>query len=896
MHLVLAPGADVGASPETPSGSGRCFGGQVIGPLGLLEVIETACGLRRPQADELERLAAWQAKLARVSGDPFWRASFEMDAWATARTLLGWRDELVAAGARVADLVGLRLGALAAAEVAGPVLPPGAADRLAAAVTRLSGQRALPIDRLRVSGGTRRWTVGVRRLIDAIRACGVPVEAANRPVVAATGDLRRVQTWLTGGARERLEGDGSFAIVWAQSELAAADAAASWLDAAHGDGADRLTVLAGGDTRLLDAALRRLGVPALGRTVPSQSRGVLQVLRLAFATRWAPFDPRAVMDLLLLPTSPVPSWAGRALARRLSEAPGREPAAWQAIYDVARGRQALRLEAEAIPAEDLHARLAAADERWADWLLGDLHDPAHGMPVGEAVIVCSRFGHWARSHAAATGDPLFTAAAAVADQLADALTKAGAKAFNAIQLDAMLNDAIGPGLTDPNSGPEASNWTLIERPGAVWAPIRSLFWWSCIGPVAAPPPAPWTPEEKADLASRLVVLDDSGSVAEALAAECREAVLWASERVVLVAPRSVAGEPTATHPLIHEIRPLLGTRSVAVEVDAEIIFAAARPALAGLRVARSPVVASRLPTPRRDWTFDAAALPVHQRLSPTGLERLLGCPLSWTLRDGAGLRSGRRAEIPEGDRLIGLLAHAVAEEVFRPGPPPAAEEARRCAEAALARLVPARAASLLLRGAAGQYGEAVSSIARAMGALAEFLADRELAIVGLEQQGRAVDPFGLGFDLEGRMDLVAEAAGGRRVVIDLKWARGLRHRRNEVEEGRSIQLAAYARLLRDESAGFPSGTYLMLRQRRALSSDATLGGDQAVPGPALDETWEAVQQTVRSVWADLHAGRASAAGVPPDGADEPPEPAPPAPREPCRFCDFGRLCGKMVAR
>jgi hypothetical protein len=77
------------------------FGAPVVGPAGLVTLLEAELGLGDPPSSVLDRVVAWQAKREAADGsERFWTRSLAADAWATARLLLGWRDDLVAAGWR----------------------------------------------------------------------------------------------------------------------------------------------------------------------------------------------------------------------------------------------------------------------------------------------------------------------------------------------------------------------------------------------------------------------------------------------------------------------------------------------------------------------------------------------------------------------------------------------------------------------------------------------------------------------------------------------------------------------------------------------------------------------------------------------------------------------------
>ena len=79
------------------------------------------------------------------------------------------------------------------------------------------------------------------------------------------------------------------------------------------------------------AALRRRGLPRIGASATSPLRGILQLLPLALATRWKPFDAVRMLEFLQTPHSPVPREVRHALARLLPECPGRGGPEWEAV-------------------------------------------------------------------------------------------------------------------------------------------------------------------------------------------------------------------------------------------------------------------------------------------------------------------------------------------------------------------------------------------------------------------------------------------------------------------------------------------------------------------------------------------------------------------------------------
>ena len=100
MHIVFGMMADGFAYPDFPGDGPGCLNGCIVGPLGLLEILETKLGLGGPPVTPVVRITAWQKKLqeAGKTGKRFWAASLAADPFSTARLILSWRDALVEGG------------------------------------------------------------------------------------------------------------------------------------------------------------------------------------------------------------------------------------------------------------------------------------------------------------------------------------------------------------------------------------------------------------------------------------------------------------------------------------------------------------------------------------------------------------------------------------------------------------------------------------------------------------------------------------------------------------------------------------------------------------------------------------------------------------------------------
>ena len=339
MKVIFGMACDGRVYPDFPGELEAVLGDFVVGPLGLTEMLEIELGMTGPQASATVRVAAYVAKLkAALIAKPaiFCSAAFTSDPWEVAGTLLEWRDGLVGAGWKAQTCGSGRIDDLVLVERQTPQLPSGSSDRLCALIEALESQPTLRLEAVSLVEPHDYLPAPIRRLIDTLADCGVTVSTLPTPKATVASDLQRAQTFLDHGAVDPFVGDGTLVTIEADTSLMAAEAVADWLAASpDADLANTVILSPDGDTALLDAALEARGLPALGQSAASPWRGALQILPLAFAANWAPFNAKILLDLLMLPRPPIGRGAARKLARALAREPGTVRAIWaQAWADI----------------------------------------------------------------------------------------------------------------------------------------------------------------------------------------------------------------------------------------------------------------------------------------------------------------------------------------------------------------------------------------------------------------------------------------------------------------------------------------------------------------------------------------------------------------------------------
>ena len=438
MDLIFGLACDSSAYPDFPGKGEGAVDAAVVGPRGLTDILELRLGLTGPRSAEALRIAAYAAKLRAALAaptPPFFAAAFARDTWTTAKALLGWRDQLRAAGWQGQAIGTPRVDDLALAESQGPALPPGTPDRLDILTRALADQPNLSIATLRLVEPRSLLPPPYRRLVNRLEGSGIQVQGAPDRRSGTETDLERVQTFLSTGVPRQLTGDASFMIIEADTALMAAEGLAEWLAAGSEDDlADTVVVSCDGDTAMLDRALQARGLPALGQSTASPWRGALQVLPLAFAASWAPFNAKALLDLLLLPRPPIGRGAARKLAKALAREPGTGGMAWNQAWADLKAEVEERFANH--PAGE--TEIARRQARWREWTAGGLYSRVDGMPAEAARRIATRVGQWAVETDAGAADPLLLSVAGAASSLVQAIDVLGQDPLPALLVERMI--------------------------------------------------------------------------------------------------------------------------------------------------------------------------------------------------------------------------------------------------------------------------------------------------------------------------------------------------------------------------------------------------------------------------------------------------------------------------
>ena len=848
------------------------------GPLRLISILETRLGVVGPKPGQPIRIASYLAAMETLckTGDPFYKKSFEADGWSSARSLLALRDQLRLSGWDGCDLgTSARLTDMAMLEKEADVLP-GLAERIEEVLGALATYGISGISEIALNGHEQaEWPSCWRRLFAALEAAGVSIDVIQPEYSSGTSsDLEMLHGALSAQdiGDASFQADGSLICLSASTALEAADALGAWL-AAEETTEGTVAIVAESGAEVLDAAMHRYGLPRPGGGGRSQWRAALQLLPLGLGIHWAPFDPQRYLEFLTAPICPLhPAMAGR-LVRALEKFPGLGGKKW--------------LEALA-KCEEWAKKRENANELLDDlrfWTEVKRVSPHAGLGVKTISTVCQRLSDWSAKGAKSREGRLMGAVSGMASELAEAARATGRQAIPKSQLDRMLDSVIGGGAAVADRA-EASPWVVLSHPGQLGGNIDTIIWWNFTMTGLPSGRLPWTDGEMEALSKADVHMDDVDLQRNLELSSWQQVACNAGKRLILVMPVQDGGEPLAPHPFWENI---VAAMNLSEEMDIPAMTISASQlrrgdgALLERAIPLEPVTGNAALEFQEAWQAPTDVIERREKESPSGMSQLIKCPLAWVLNHVLKVNATGSPTLSEGNQLVGSFCHSIVENLINESrrwkPEDAVDRAMTLFESRLKEM----AAAYLLPGMETKREQLRYGLRRAVSDLFERIEGAKLSIVESEREVERVDENGQTY--RGFVDISLEDAKNNPVVWDMKWTNKSKYRREELEKGIALQLAAYCWMLdKDDLPSF--GAYYMLAQTELISSHAPWLPPKDVVDSDLKATWETVRERYDAIIDRLMAGEVVAV-APSDNGEENESDFGTG----CFFCDYAMVCG-----
>jgi len=889
-----------------------------LGPEGMLSLLETHLGLTGIHAHPAKRIAQYMSRMEEADHqDQYYHASFHADRWSAAKQLLALRDELIACGWDGSEHPQFtpRLRSLAALEQSSLPLDEGREDRQLAVMEHLKQGLSVPIEKITLHDLEADFPIAWQHILSQLRQQGVEVtQAPGDDYAANEGNLQLLQRTLQRKqAGEVIRDDESLLLLRTDTEWDAAETLARWLKADE-ENNHGVAIIAGSDTGVLDLALHRLGLPAVGRSDSSAWRSILQVLPLVLANAWKPIDIHRLTELLALPRSPIHNADARTLLQALREEPGIGGREWQKALKEIEQNAAAR-------AEERGKSYAAARGREIALKLDALlrtnrFDPTVGIQEDELLERCNWVRHWLNAviesgHLSDEERDIYQEARAHASELIGLITGSGSR--TRVEIERMLDSVIGLGARAADRCEEAAPWEVVRHPGQITRPVDVLIWWDFIdrGDNHA---QYWSESERRALEAENVFIPALWKRRDMESKSWRRGFSHAARHVLLFSPSRKNLEFAYPHPFWDEIlAAAYRHRGKSAEKDIQSwitrdgrnLVSGGKFMLAGRSMSLVEAAPQPIRKPASSLSIDGASISAPQHLSYSQLNSIISCPARWVMEKHLRLRSADVLTLPTGNRMIGTMCHRIVELMYEePGTKWEEAAAENRAMVLFDELVPAMAAELLMEGRKVEHDRLRVDAGRAVRLLVAEINRLQLTVESTEA---VLEGIADGIPFMGRVDMLLRTPGGEAFVLDLKWTNSSKYHRTTVIEGRALQLSTYTWLLRERGEGEqPMAGYFMLAQGEILSDAAMLGDRSLESEISLNEIWERGVRSWKRDFNLLQTGTLEVRGVmereraidentTEDGIREifrqKANEEDTLYLEPCAFCDFGIVCG-----
>jgi hypothetical protein len=862
------------------------MGEMQVGPLGLIQFLETHLGLLRNESRQFRSLLAYERALkACDSPQVFYHRSFSHDSQAVSRHLFQWRECLYAAGfksllsseaenapARIQDLITVEREFQKdwpdfGADKESPY--PGIAERMHLILEVLDQH----IPEIEILHYDRDLPMHWANFLSALSASGIKqTRVPKLPLAQGDTDLIRFQRSLARSKTGQLSeaepeeksakskrsekrgqldlfsapaasstgfkprpplADGSLLILKSSNEQ---DAAAFLSSLWKHNPQSKSVLLASTGMKSLERALVQDQQARHGYSESEQSRELGQILLLLPTLLWEPVDPRPIMALLQLQHKPISQKIARELLKALADYASVGGQEWM---------QRLQILFEKIEEELGEEELEKQRSSYQKWFDRERFRREDGLTLEALQALVEDLDKWAAQRLAIVEEDaakerfagLRQACRQVAEHI-DLLQKDGVEKIAENELQRLLRDYL-PRLNNSAGPAQLGAMDYFSHPASLLQEeIPNLFWWTFHDKEDRQWDLSYSlnflnESERRWMREKGLQFEDSEQLAKKQYEANKKAVLQVRSKLVLVIPDSVEGSVLEFHPLYGSLRACFSNQLQKLTFDLDKInsLEQSKSLWANWTLPSSfnyPVEGLDQARPYvKIPSIDLAEL--DRRESPTSLQKLFFFPHEYALHYLAGLYSGRDFAVNLDNRLLGLLGHRVFENLYAENPRVAySENEAEIVERVLEQSLAQDGGILELEVYAAERLKFRNIMLRSMRAMNQIIREGNWDIYQIEEafEGKV----GV-LNTRARFDLVLTRGNPveSAAAIDFKWG-GLKYREMELAKGSDIQLAVYHRLLDEQfpNASIKTGYFILLDAVLLAREDEKIPGSRAI--------------------------------------------------------------------
>jgi len=752
------------------------FGDVVVGPIGLLKLLESHIGNVGYEDDvEYLRIEAYRKALknALETNDTlFYAASFKINEFAVAKSLLSKRDELLLCGWDFSDEVNIPQRLIdfsIVEECLSSSMPVGYTERYLQ-LLELLPQCNLPYKSIIFNEPLRLITHYYSRLATVLENLGIQVIEKEQPK-ATNPAFSTLQNNLLGNSFEVASCQQSISILEVDSEQTGADWLTKWLS--KNESLNPLLLISD-HKRLLDIALQQEGLPSLGITTNTKARPSLQLLKLVTALLQTPLDSDRMIAFLLLPIHPLPNEIAYKIAEDISKKPGFNIADWKEIVH------------QNVQNEDL----GSIEKTFKDLFERKKFQRNELIPKKEIVGLYRYLNTWLSSLKSVKYSFSIRLMQEYLKQIIDLFESMNEAQFTFTTLHQIINSIIDPVIVKIDEE-ELHSYEVIFQPSQMLHPHPFLVWWNFVDIDNAVVSDFWSESEQEILLKKGIVISDIQKENKLKFYQSIQPFFQTQQKIWLIIPKSIDGAETQEHPLlpfvkasftdleIFKIDNLSETFSVNYGKDLECF-----PLQIKLEKEQLPFIE----------LDNFKEIKFRDYESPSSLEKFIYYPHQWFFDYILKIRKANVLTTSDLFTIKGNIAHFIIEQYFQSKPEKGDLKnwIRQQFENQLIR----QGATLLSYGKEPEKRAFEQNLTTGITTLIQALENNNWEVIHNEY---AIKQPVFEENMVGIMDLIAKR-GGDFLIIDLKYS-GYSKRYNLLKNNEDLQLFFYKQLLKQEVKG-----------------------------------------------------------------------------------------------
>ena len=876
MKITLGYFLDGHAFPGPLENSLAVDGYLTLGPLGFLSMLETWLGLPSDTVPGGKRIAQSlkaAKECCKSNPKPFYAESLANSPWATAQRLLSIRNELLLSGwngsqpktngKRISDLAKFNQKLVASRD-----LPA----RLDAVLTSLS-QWKLPHElKITLLESEEYWPQCWKRLFSTLKRIKVSFENWDQPVFNDGNNkpstLRKVQDFF---AKKNIVttpvNDNSIIILASNTVDEAAETVSQILPLSF----NGKTVLLRTDPSLLfENGLLRFHKPTTGYAPESRWRSILQLLPICLRMRWAPRSIQSLIDFLLLPAAPVPSFIRNIMLNAIQEFPGIGNEKWNV---------------QATNAQTILYKKYGKEykEKWNEylqWLVPEEVSEEKGMPLNVIQSVCSNLSSWALKCAKTEQDNgLYKVLAAQAIDFADMAQEAGEETFSRPTLEAMLDHECALGADHIFSQEEAAPWAIIDHPGQLHGQVDTLIWW-LFRDKKVNATHFWTENERSWLIENNFMPTTPFDERQLEYLSWTRAFSLIRKQCILVIPNREYGEEILPHPFLDYIASAFSKKTKHIYS----LFSQSSSTLLKYFNVHTASVTNKEISVEPDGALRIPKQSIPNIISYTHADYSIKCPFHGFLSLFLKPHGPSASSVPNILQVLGDFSHYIIQYLIEHNNKCSLKKNNYISEI-IKQLLPSHAAMLLESQYTITRQYFILSMERIFEQLLSIFSDKNLKDNKSECDMKRKLPF-CDSVLQGKADTLL-TYNNKTVILDLKWSSARKKYVEMLEEGTAYQLAAYAWMQNDTSKTIEAA-YWLLPINEFLGSQESGASDNGIFTFNLNEIWTTMQNQLEKIFKEWENGELAIAERDEKGK---------IPKfSNCNYCELSFVCGRGYAK